>query len=133
MTPHNLIGQRFGHLTVLSSDGTPGKREKWLCQCDCGNARSLRATSVLSGAMRSCGCQTSRRRSYELHDQRRFDLADARKQLSAAQLALTDAIHGLDAEEIASARHAFTEALKRVRGFTTRAGLYRADSGKGAP
>ena len=107
-------GHRFGLLVVLSSDGTPGKREKWLCQCDCGESRHLRAASLLSGAMRSCGCQTSRRKRHERLDQRRFDLVCARRQLAEAQSALEQADHH-DPEAISEARKAFVVARQRVR------------------
>jgi hypothetical protein len=129
-----LVGQRFGLLTVQSRDDSPGitpGKDKWICQCDCGIARSLSAKSLLSAAMRSCGCQTARRRKQLTRDQQRFDLAEARKQLSAAQLSLTDAIHGLDAEEITAARLVFNEALKRVRDLKAWRAL--ADLGRGRP
>ncbi len=32
----DLIGQKFGYLTVLSRDGSDCRGEaKWLCECDC--------------------------------------------------------------------------------------------------
>jgi hypothetical protein len=134
MTPHNLAGQRFGLLTVQSRDDSPGitpSKEKWLCQCDCGIARSLSAKSLLSGAMRSCGCQSRHRRQEFRRDQQRFDLATARKQLTDAQAALTEAINSLDAEVITSARHELAEALKRVRDLKSWRAL--AQLGKGRP
>lgn len=54
----NLIGQRFGHLTVLKitekryENGCVG----WLCQCDCGNQVIVRSGNLLIGKTRSCGC-----------------------------------------------------------------------------
>ena len=54
----NLVGQRFGHLEVLSMSD---KRYKnggvgWLCKCDCGNELIVRSTNLLRGKTRSCGC-----------------------------------------------------------------------------
>jgi hypothetical protein len=127
-TPH--IGQRFGLLVVVSRDDS-GKNPKWLCRCDCGEYRILRAKSLLSGAMRSCGCQTVRRRQQIKPDQVRFDLAESRKALADAQNALADAIQNHDGEQITAARQAFNEALKRVRDLKSWRLL--AELGKGRP
>lgn len=126
-----MVGQRFGLLTVQSRDDTPSKWEKWLCRCDCGIARSISAKALLSGAMRSCGCQSNRRRQQLSRDQQRFELAAARKQLADAQAALAEAIKSLDAEVITSARHALAEALKSVRDLKSWRAL--AQLGKGRP
>jgi hypothetical protein len=117
-------GQRFGLLTVISRDDAP--REKWLCKCDCGESRILRAKSLLSGALRSCGCQTVRRRQQLGRDQQRFALADAREQLAAAQTALELTDHP-DAE----AHKAFVAARQRVRDLLSWRAL--AQLGKGRP
>ena len=50
----NLTGQRFGRLTVLTLDGGSGSR--WLCECDCGNSRTVLASSLVGGRTQSCGC-----------------------------------------------------------------------------
>lgn len=52
--PQNLIGQRFGHLTVIEYLGN----RMWKCQCDCHeNAfTTARTDSLLSGTKISCGC-----------------------------------------------------------------------------
>ena len=52
----NLIGNRFGKLTVIRSLKSPNSNILWLCKCDCGNycvknGRYLRIKSILS-----CGC-----------------------------------------------------------------------------
>lgn len=54
----DLIGQQFGHLTVIGltdkrySNGSVG----WLCECDCGNEIIIRSGNLLRGKTRSCGC-----------------------------------------------------------------------------
>ena len=59
----DLVGQRFGRLTVLSSHGARcrGKektpRSYWLCECDCGNYKSLCSADLRDGATQSCGCR----------------------------------------------------------------------------
>lgn len=54
----DLTGQRFGKLTVLKEAGrTPRKAVVWLCQCDCGNTKEIRAASLKDGSTTSCGCR----------------------------------------------------------------------------
>lgn len=56
----NLLGRRFGRLTVIEKDKnyTCGGQQHcvWICACDCGNTISIRASSLLSGHTKSCGC-----------------------------------------------------------------------------
>ena len=61
----NLTGKRFGMLVVKGLDvekSTP-KEKFYICKCDCGNEKSIRQTSLLSGTI-TCGC--SRRSRGEL-------------------------------------------------------------------
>lgn len=54
----DLIGQRFGCLTVVSraeNDKTTGA-VRWACICDCGQDTVVRATDLKSGNTKSCGC-----------------------------------------------------------------------------
>lgn len=51
----NLIGQKFGKLTVINRDNSK-KRVYWNCKCDCGKMISVRQDSLLSGVTKSCGC-----------------------------------------------------------------------------
>jgi hypothetical protein len=59
---HNLLGRQFGHLLVISQAPNiiSGKRKSqksaWNCQCECGAAIIVSATTLLSGT-KSCGCQ----------------------------------------------------------------------------
>lgn len=56
----DLIGQKFGHLTVLQRDGSDARGEaKWLCQCDCGNSQaiSVLSSNLRNGHTQSCGCE----------------------------------------------------------------------------
>ena len=50
-----MIGDVFGKLTVLSKAKLPG-RTRWLCQCECGQQKTILAYNLKSGASRSCGC-----------------------------------------------------------------------------
>ncbi len=54
----NLTGQRFGYLTVLSKSSSKiVKRHTitlWLCLCDCGSKKEVRATNLVHGRTRTC-------------------------------------------------------------------------------
>ncbi len=50
-----IIGQKFGHLTVVKKAEEKG-RTRYLCQCDCGNSVEVFASSIISGHTKSCGC-----------------------------------------------------------------------------
>lgn len=53
----DLVGQRYGRLTVIRLDEkNDTKRVKWLCKCDCGNEKIVQQTHLRSGATTSCGC-----------------------------------------------------------------------------
>jgi hypothetical protein len=59
----DLTGQRFGRLVVVSCAGKKKQRLQWLCRCDCGNEKIIRATSLTSGNTTSCGCIQVKRRT----------------------------------------------------------------------
>lgn len=69
---NDLKGYKFGELTVMCKDTpyrTPGgiPFARWICKCKCGEIKSIRATHLLNGKIKSCGCM---KRAY---------LADAHK------------------------------------------------------
>jgi len=49
-------GQRYGRLAALSFAGVRCGRSYYLCQCDCGNTKEVRATNLATGNTKSCGC-----------------------------------------------------------------------------
>lgn len=55
----NLIGLRFGRLVVLNRNGTKNRNSVWICQCDCGNQKSIRSDLLNNGTTKSCGCLRS--------------------------------------------------------------------------
>lgn len=58
----DLTGQRFGKLVVERYDSDePSRRTYWICKCDCGNTKSVRALYLKQGDTASCGCQTYRK------------------------------------------------------------------------
>jgi len=55
----NLIGQKFGKLTVVSLAGRDVKSNvMWECRCDCGNVKNFYESKLLlkNNPTRSCGC-----------------------------------------------------------------------------
>lgn len=58
----DLVGQRFGKLTVVSylySEGADTKNRAgrmWLCKCDCGGERVASSYNLRKGNVKSCGC-----------------------------------------------------------------------------
>lgn len=52
----DLIGQRFGRLTVIA-ECKKGTQYYWICRCDCGNITNpIYAPSLKRGLTKSCGC-----------------------------------------------------------------------------
>ena len=39
----DLTGMRFGRLVVLGIDDKGTRKTYWICQCDCGNVKSVRS------------------------------------------------------------------------------------------
>lgn len=60
----NLIGMKFGLLTVLEDLGSDNEKQNhyWKCQCDCGNITVVSTGDLKSGHTKSCGCM--RKSSY---------------------------------------------------------------------
>jgi hypothetical protein len=59
----NLMGKRFGILTVVGeAESDIGNNAMWLCRCDCGTVKVIRALSLKSGETSSCGCRQGKYR-----------------------------------------------------------------------
>lgn len=57
---HELTGQTFGGLTVVSKNGlTRSKKRLWKCFCICGSNKEVNVTTqhLLAGLRVSCGCR----------------------------------------------------------------------------
>ena len=52
----DLVGKRYGKLTVIKFSHRKGRKYYWLCQCDCGNIKAILSYSLKSGNTKSCGC-----------------------------------------------------------------------------
>lgn len=55
-----MIGERFGRLVVLDVR-LESRNRVCSCRCDCGATKDVRASSLLAGFTRSCGCIRSQR------------------------------------------------------------------------
>lgn len=52
---NNLIGNKINMLTIIDSERR-NKKTYYLCKCECGNEKWIRADSVTREVQRSCGC-----------------------------------------------------------------------------
>lgn len=52
----NLIGQKFGRLTVIDIGDSQTHHPKWKCVCECGTTKEIAGQSLRSGVTKSCGC-----------------------------------------------------------------------------
>lgn len=57
----NLVGQKFGKLTILSEvpkeQRLNPKKVFWVCQCECGNITNVPTSNLTNGHTTSCGCK----------------------------------------------------------------------------
>ena len=58
---NNLQGFHFGSLTVLQLGKSHGNGAVWLCQCKCGTQKEIRASDMVQGSVKSCGCEHIKR------------------------------------------------------------------------
>ena len=57
----DLVGHKYGILTVIKWLGKGKKEYEWLCKCECGNETISTTSYLRSGHKTSCGCLRSRR------------------------------------------------------------------------
>lgn len=56
----NLIGSRFGKLTVIERvENDAHGHSRWRCKCDCGNDTVVIGYELKNGHIKSCGCYRS--------------------------------------------------------------------------
>jgi hypothetical protein len=56
MATRDLTGMRFGRLEIIGRVPNKGANVWWSCRCQCGTTKDVRASSLISGVSRSCGC-----------------------------------------------------------------------------
>jgi hypothetical protein len=52
----NMLGNRFGKLTVLKHTGFFKSHAVWLCRCDCGKEQTVVGYHLRRGDTKTCGC-----------------------------------------------------------------------------
>ena len=76
MIRKEMIGKKFGRLTViklLEERGNNGKL-RYLCECECGNTHITSGDSIRSGKSKSCGCLKK-----EFIEKNKFERTDDRE------------------------------------------------------
>lgn len=69
----NICGEQFGKWIVIKRDYSKrGRNAMWICQCECGNTKSVDSFSLASGSSRSCGCSKVGNVKHGLHDTRLY-------------------------------------------------------------
>jgi hypothetical protein len=53
---YDLVGKKFGRLTVISKGEVIKQKRTWVCKCDCGNDVIATTGSLNAGTKKSCGC-----------------------------------------------------------------------------
>lgn len=67
----NLVGEKFGRLTVIKED--KNKKYAYWCRCDCGEVKSIYSKSLRAGRSKSCGClQKDLRKQSAINIKERF-------------------------------------------------------------
>ena len=52
----DMVGKKYGRLTIVSRADNDGTRASWNCICDCGNTTILTGKNIRNGHTKSCGC-----------------------------------------------------------------------------
>lgn len=75
---------KFGRLTVVERIEKNGKRNYWLCKCDCGNISVVETFKLKSGHTQSCGCLHKEKFKPEIKDltNQRFGRLIAKKRVN---------------------------------------------------
>lgn len=50
----DLIGQKYGNLTVIGRAPNRGKHVYWQCKCDCGDIKEVRSQHLREGKIKTC-------------------------------------------------------------------------------
>ncbi len=63
----DMRNEVFGRLTVIGRSPLPKTSEYWDCLCECGATTQAKRSSLLAGAIRSCGCLSRERKTTHGH------------------------------------------------------------------
>jgi hypothetical protein len=59
---NDLMGRRFGRLTVVRFCGLQNNKAAWEVACDCGGSRTYKSGDLVTGHVKSCGCMRNGKR-----------------------------------------------------------------------
>lgn len=62
----NLIGQKFGNLTVIEKN--KNQKRSWICKCECGKIIPVLNYNLKNGNTSSCGCQKQSKGETNIED-----------------------------------------------------------------
>ena len=65
MRKKDLIGVKFGKLSVIAPEESKNGKTRWLCECECGKQKII-CTQDLGKNTNSCGCLQKQNRK-EIH------------------------------------------------------------------
>jgi len=52
----NIVGNKYGKLTVVSQEPSVNHRSIWKCVCECGKEKIAKGHDLKNGHVKSCGC-----------------------------------------------------------------------------
>jgi len=52
----DVIGQKFGRLTIISVENGKNYKKNAICECECGKKHKADLASIKMGRTSSCGC-----------------------------------------------------------------------------
>jgi len=61
----NIIGKKFGRLTVLELAYKKDYKPHYKCRCECGNETIVSKSNLQNGHTKSCGCLRKKSRKYD--------------------------------------------------------------------
>ena len=67
-----MKNKRFGRLVAVDLT-KKNNRSAWLCHCDCGNTKIVRADHLRAGAVKSCGCLNADKKKERFKDMTDFE------------------------------------------------------------
>lgn len=78
--PINLVGEKYGRLTVLHRHENNDKYGyvQWMCQCSCGKFIVVNSNNLRTGHTKSCGCYNTEKRKENLPDNATHHLSRTR-------------------------------------------------------
>lgn len=62
----DITGKKFNMLTVIKRDSIRNNSVMYLCNCECGNTRIVKAEHLRSGRVKDCGCVSQKIRAMHI-------------------------------------------------------------------